>query len=153
MKNVISKDSLEAFQLKECYELSTQFEKLGLAKEILRRKSKQIDIPINHSPVQVDASYQESEMQIVSEAIYGLSLEGFSTSDNTSFKYAYKVDNLPSSAEKEFVLALIALRRGTNETQRLDALRHISVALSYSPNDPRYIALANILHQAEKSEA
>lgn len=143
-------DNIEAFQLKECYDIATQFEKLDTARDILRKKSKKIDIPKNYIPVQADATYQETEMQVVSEAIYALSLEGFAASENTGFKYAHKTNNLPFSAEKEYVLALLALRNGTNETQRLDALRHISVALSYSPNDPRYIALANVLQDIDK---
>lgn len=150
MSNVNAWDSIEAFQLKECYDLATQFEKLDTAKDVLRERSKKIDIPKNYVPVQADAAYEETEMQIVSEAIYGLSLEGFAASENTGFKYAHKINNLPSSAEKEYVMALLALRNGTNETQRLDALRHISVALSYLPNDPRYVALANVLQDIDK---
>lgn len=142
MDDVNNWDSIEAFQLKECYDLATQFEKLDTAKEVLREKSKRINIPKNYVPVQADISYQETEMQIVSEAIYGLTLGGF--------RYSHKVDNLPSSAEKEFILALLSLRNGTNETQRLDALRHISVALSYSLDDPRYIALASVLQDVDK---
>ncbi len=150
MGDVNTWDSIEAFQLKECYDLATQFEKHDTAKDILREKSKKIDIPKNFVPVQADASYPESEMQIISEAIYGLTLEGSATSDNSEYKYAHKINNLPSSAEKEYVLALLSLRNGTNETQRIDALRHISVALSYSPNDPRYIVLASVLQDVDK---
>lgn len=150
MSNINTLDSIEAFQLKECYDLATQFEKLDIAKDVLREKSKKIEIPKNYIPVQADATYEETEMQIASEAIYGLTLEGFAASENTGFKYAHKINNLPSSAEKEYVLALLALRNGTNETQRLDALRHISVALSYSPNDPRFIALASVLQDIDE---
>lgn len=150
MADVNNWDSIEAFQLKECYDLAAQFEKLDTARSVLRERSKKIDIPENYIPVQANASYPESEMQVVSEAIYGLTLEGFAASENTGFKYAHKIDGLPDSAEKEYVLALLSLRNGTNETQRLEALRHISVALSYSPNDPRYIALADILKDADK---
>lgn len=150
MLNVNACDSIETFQLKECYDLATQFEKLDTAKDVLRKKSKEIDILKNYILVQADATYEETEMQIVSEAIYGLSLEGFAATENTGFKYAHKINNLSSSAEKEYVLALLSLRNGTNETQRLDALRHISVALSYSPNDPRYIALASVLQDVDK---
>lgn len=150
MIDAFAKDSLETFQLKECYELATQFEKLTPAQDVLREKSKKIDIPRNYIPVQADATYEESEMQIVSEATYSLTLEGFTASESTGFKYSHKINNLPSSAEKEYVLALLALRNGTNETQRLDALRHISVALSYSPNDPRYITLASVLQDVDK---
>lgn len=148
MAKDISLDSLEAFQLKECYELASQFEKLDIAKNVLRDKAKKLDIPTNYAPVQTDAVYQETEMQIVSEALYELTLEGFAASEKTGFKYAYKINNLPASAEKEYLLTLLALRNGTNETQRLDAIRHLSVALSFSPNDPRFIALAKVLQEA-----
>lgn len=150
MSNINAWDSIEAYQLKECYELAAQFEKLDTAKDILREKSKKIDIPKNYIPVQADATYEESEMQIVSEAMYSLTLEGFVASESAGFKYSHKINNLSSSADKEYLLALLALRNGTNETQRLDALRHISVALSYSPNDPRYIALADVLQNVDK---
>ena len=150
MSNVNTWDSLEAFQLKECYDLATQFVKIDTVMEVLRDKSKKIDIPKNYIPVQADVTYQESEMQIVSEALYELTLEGFAVSENTGFKCAHKISNLPSSAEKEYILALLSLRNGTNEMQRLEALKHISVALSYSPNDPRYIALASVLQDVDK---
>lgn len=143
-------DSIEAFQLKECYELAAQYETNDAAQSVLREKAKKIDIPMNYVPVQADASYQESTMQIVSEAMYGLSLEGFSASENSGFKYSHKINSLPGSGEKEFVLALLSLRNGTNETHRIEALGHISSALGYSPNDPRYITLARVLQDADK---
>lgn len=150
MTDVNAWDNIEAYQLKECYDLAAQFEKLDTARDVLRKKSKRIDIPENYIPLQADAAYHETEMQIVSEALYRLSLEGFAASENTRFEYAHKINNLPSSGEKEYVLAVLALRNGTDETQRIEALRHISVALGYSPNDPRYIALASVLQDADK---
>lgn len=150
MADVNTWDSMEAFQLKECYDLAAQFEKLDTARGVLREKSRRLGIPKDYVPVQADAAYQETEMQIVSEVLYGLTLEGFAASDNTGFRYSHKIGSLPSSAEKEYILALLALRSGTNETQRLEALRHISIALRDSPNDPRYIALACILRDADK---
>lgn len=150
MADVNTWDTIEAFQLKECYDLATQFEKLDTAKDVLREKSKKIDIPKNYIPIQVDATYEETEMQIVSEAIYGLTLEEFVASESAEFKYAHKINNLPSSAEKEYVLALLALRSGTSEPQRINSLEHIRVALSYSPDDPRYIALASVLQDVSR---
>lgn len=150
MANDNKLDDFESFQLKECYELAAQFEKMDTARAILREKAKKINIPKNYTPVQAGATYEETEMQIISEAIYELSLEGFAASENTGFKYAHKINSLQSSAEKEYVLALLALRNGTTETQRLDALKHISMALIYSPNDPRYIALASVLQDVDK---
>ena len=62
MSNVNAWDSIEAFQLKECYDLATQFEKLDTAKDVLRERSKKIDIPKNYVPVQADAAYEETEI-------------------------------------------------------------------------------------------
>ena len=149
MSTISDLDSMKAFQLKECYELAAQYEKLDIARAILREKSKRIELPNNYIPVQTDEYYPETDMQILSEVIYGLSLEGFTASENSGSKYTYKINNLPNSAEKEYVLALLALRNGTNETQRLEALRHISMALSFSPDDPRYIALASVLKDTD----
>ena len=143
-------DNIEAFQLKECYDYATQFENDETAKSILREKSKKIGIPENYIPLQADVSYQETTMQTLSEAIYELSLEGFAASESSEFRYSYKVNALPESAEKEFVLALLSLRTGTNETHRIEALRHVSAALRFSPNDPRFVALARILQEADK---
>lgn len=117
MSKMNSKDNLESFQLKECYDLAVQFEKHDTARDILREKSKKIDIQKNGIPIQ--AVCTETEMTL-------------------------------SSAEKEYILALLALRNGTNETQRFKALKHIRTALSDSPNDPRYIALAAVLQDAER---
>lgn len=143
-------DSIEAFQLKECYELAAQHETNDTAKSVLREKAKKIDIPKDYVPVQTDAAYQETPMQIVSEALFELSLEGFAASENSGFKYSHRINSIPSSAEKEFILALLSLRNGTNETHRIEALGHISSALSYSPNDPRFITLARVLQDTDK---
>ena len=150
MSDVNVWNSKEAFQFKECYDLAAQFEKLNTAKDVLREKSKRIEIPKDYFPVQEDVTYVETEMQIISEAIYELTLEGLDSSENSVFKYDYKINNLPSSAEKEYLLALLSLRYGTSETQRLNALNHISAAHSYSPNDHRYITLASVLQGIDK---
>lgn len=150
MSNVNDWNNDEVFQLKECYDLAAKFETLDIVKEILWKKSKKIGVPENYIPAQTDEAHQETDMQIISEAIYRLSLEGFTASEGAGFNYAYKINNLPSSAEKEYVLTLFSLRNGMNTAQRLEALRHISEALSYSPNDPRYIALANVLQDINK---
>lgn len=148
MADAIPMDSLEAFQLKECYELAAQFEPLDTARSVLREKSKKLDIPMNYAPVQTDAAYPETEMQIVSEAIYALTLEGFSDFGTDAFPYMHKIESLPDSGEKEFVSALVALRYGTGQTARIYALMHIQAALRFSPNDPRYLALADVLQEA-----
>lgn len=147
MAEKISWDSLEAFQLKECYDLAARFEKLDQARALLWERGKRIDIPKNYTPIRADAAYPESEGQTVSEATYQLVQDGRAV-DTSSFACSHKVAQLPESGEKEYLLALIALRGGRNETQRLETARHIGAALSYSPNDPRYITLAAILQEA-----
>lgn len=143
-------DSAEAEILKECYDLAVQYEQNVASQEILREKSKRIDFPPNYVPAQVDVSHNVTEMEVVSEALYELTHEGYSVAENTGFRRSYNINNLPNSAEKEYMLALLALSNGTQETQRLSALSHISVALSYSPNDPRFLALASVLQDVDK---
>ena len=144
----ISRDSPEAFLLKECYDLAVQYEKLNTARDVLREKSKRIGLPDNYIPTPTDLSYRESDMQIISEALAELTNEGFSASGNAGSGYGYRIGSLPGSGEKEYLLALMALRSGTNETQRTEALKHLINARSFSPNDPRYKALAQVLEEA-----
>lgn len=141
-------DSTEMFLLKECYDLAERYAMLGGAKDVLRGKSGQIDLPENYVPAQTDAAYPESDMQVISEAMFGLTLQGYAASGEDP-NYSHRVSSLPPSAEKEYFLALMALRNGMNESQRTEALRHLSLALAESPNDPRYIALRYILVEAQ----
>lgn len=130
---------------KECYDLAAQYEQLDAAKNILRDKSKKIRIADGYDSVQTQSS-AESDMQILSEALYELALEGYAASDsNRSDRNISRVSSLPDSGEKEYLLALISLRNRTDETARNEALNHISRALAYSPNDPRYFYLSQIL--------
>ena len=147
MANVNTWDNIEAFQLKECYELAAQYEKIDIARDVLRDRAKKIDLPPNYVPMQSDISLPDSSMQILTQAMHSLAREGFAASSGEKSDY-YKLNTIPDSGEKAFVQALIALRDGTSETQRLEALNRLSVALSYSHNDPRYIALAEILNSA-----
>lgn len=143
-------DNIEAFQLKECYDIALRFEQNDIARSIITEKFKGIDIPRNYIPVQLESTHKETEMQVISEILYELSLEGLASPENRPLKSAHKINSLPSSGEKEYILALLALRSGTNESQRIDALRHITAALSYSPNDPRYVTFACVLKDIDK---
>ena len=140
-------DSLELFQLKECYELAVLYANDEMAKNVLREKAKLIEIPTDYIPTQDDAVYMESEMQILSDAMYALALEGSTSSLNAGFKYKNKIDSLPESGEKEYMLALLSLRKGTAESNRIEALGHLMAALAYTPNDPKMIMLARILEE------
>lgn len=150
MKDEFNWDSIEGFQLKECYELAQQYEHLDIARDIIREKRKRVNLPNNYVPIQPNASYTETDMQIASDVMYSLSLEGAGSSERNEFNNAHKVKNISNIAEREFLLALLALRKGTSETQRVEALRHLGIANSYSPNDIRYITLINIIRDANK---
>lgn len=135
--------------LRECYDLASQYEQLDAAKNILRDKSKRLDNNDSYSD-QCFMPIYESYMQIISGALYELSLEGHTATDNRETRFIQRTYDLSETAEKEFVLALLALRNGRSETQRLEALNHIRKAQEYSPNDPRYLALATILINASQ---
>lgn len=134
------------FLLKECYELAARVEKQDAAKRILQNRARGIDIS-----AQQDQSIcaPKTPMQIVSEVMSELSLEGRSNAGYASVGSANKVEHLPDCGEKEFMLALLSLGTGTGEAQRLGALRYIRSALRYTPDDPRYIALATILQEQD----
>lgn len=143
-------DSIESFLLKECYDLAARYESQDIVRNILREKCQRINIPDGYVPLQGNTPYQETEMQILSQAVYELTLEGYATDVNSEFQYIHKINGLPTSAEKEYLLAILSLRKGTNTSARIEALRHISSALALSPNDPRYTTLASILQEVDK---
>lgn len=150
MNNKPKWDSVEAFLLNECYTLSSTVEQDNDSQKLLREKADKIDVPSEYIPLFPDASYNESEMQILTKAIRALAGEGYVSSSTDDSQTFFKVSQLPESAEKEYVLALLSLRNSTNETQRLAALQHLSIALSYSPDDPRYITLSQIIKEASE---
>lgn len=138
-------------QLKECYELAVRFENNDKAKDVIREKIKRLeDQEDNIIQEYADTFYSKHEMEILSEIICVLASEDFMSSHNSDITFYHKINSVPDSAEKEFVLALLSLRSGTNETQRLEAVRHLSAALNNSPDDPRFIALFTVLQEAQK---
>ena len=150
MKAINDWDNIESFQLKECYDLAVQFERLDIAKDVLRDKSRAINIPQGFIPVQQGMSLPETEMIVTSEILQELSREGYIASGNGPFYLAHKLDALPPSAEKEYYLAILSLREGTNETHRMKAMQHIGNALSIESEDPRYVVLARVLQEASR---
>lgn len=141
-------DDMKNFLLKECYDISERFESMEIPKMILREKSKNIEMIKGITPQ--DSSYisNKSYMQSVSEVTYELSMEGLDTVATKDFSLSYVVSSIPECAEKNYILALLELRKGTNETHRLSALQYLSSALAEEPNDPRFRALAQILRDA-----
>lgn len=141
-------DELCDFLLKECYEIAERYEPMEIPKMILREKSKNIKLLEEITPHDASLSSSKSYMQSVSEIMYELSMEGLGGETINDFPLSHVVSSIPECAEKNYILALLELRRGTNETQRLSALQYLSSALSEEPNDPRFRALAQILKEA-----
>lgn len=150
MKDSNKWDNLESFLLKECYTLAAQYEANGTARDILRSRGRKISIPDGYIPDGSNITLPTSTQQAVSNIIYALTMEGTAGTTSESFSAQHEISSMPNCGDKEYLLAILALRNGRSETQRLEALRHVSLALSYSPNDPRYITLAEILQQINK---
>lgn len=132
--------------LNECYNLASRFEKFDAAKAILEEKNKRIkfpDIPM----ISKERDHRESEMETISGILQGYMQEAYAKPNNSGANSYLKVQELPETAEKEFLLALLSLKRGSEEAQRYKAMQHISAALDRAPDDPRYLALASVLQQ------
>ena len=149
MKDTNKWDNIESFLLKECYTLAAQYEANGAARNILRSRGNKISIPDGYIPDGSNITLPTSTQQTVSNIIYALTMEGAAGTTSDSFKAQHELSSMPDCEDKEYLLAIMALRNGRSETQRLEALKHVRLALSYSPDDPRYIALAKILQQID----
>jgi len=105
--------------LKECYELSLEAGLSEGAEEILKDKLKRL----------MREETQEPEPAVTAEPT--------------------EQETLPESGEKAYLQALLELRKGRGMGQRVEALRYVTEALRRSPGDPRYLALAEILQEAD----
>ena len=54
-----------------------------------------MNLPNNSVPVQPNASYTETDMQIASDVMYSLSLEGAGSSERNEFKMLIKSKTFP----------------------------------------------------------
>lgn len=146
MKDSNKWDNIESSLLKECYTIAAQYETNSGARDILRSRGRKITIPDGYVPDGNNLTRPYSTQQAVSNVIYALTMEGTGMASD-SFSLQHELSVMPKCGDREYLLALMELRNGKSTSERLEALRHISLALSYSPNDPRYIALAEILLQ------
>lgn len=147
MKDSSKWDNMESFLLKECYTLAAQYEANSSARDILRSKGRKISIPDGYVPDSNNIELPYSIQKIVSDVLYALTMENAAAPATGSFGLQAAVSTMPNCGDKEYLLAILSLRSGRSESNRLEALRHISLALSQSINDPRYTALADILQQ------
>ena len=133
--------------LKSCYSLALDCKLPVASKEIIEKKIQGLS---DNIPVFENDSLPASEMQTFSELLYSLTLE----KNNSNYSSISFMINLPDSeeysGERSFLQALLALRTSANQNQRNIARRYIQNALQEVPNDPRYVALAEILLSVDK---
>lgn len=96
--------------------------------------------------LQPDAGFSERLMRAV--VSLSLTAEGYESAVDPG-KVNGALAALPDSAEKEYLLALAALRGDRGNAARVAAVRHISRALAFAPGDPRCQALAEVLAEEE----
>lgn len=96
--------------------------------------------------LQPDAGFSERLMRAV--VSLSLTAEGYESVVDPG-KVNGALAALPDSAEKEYLLALAALRGERGNAARVAAVRHISRALALAPGDPRCQALAEVLAEEE----
>ena len=83
-------------------------------------------------------------MEAVANLLHPLTAEG------SGFSLPPQSNPFPQTqtGESEYAMALLALARGTGAAERTEAIRHLNAALSRTPDDPRYLALAHALEEA-----
>lgn len=145
MAKANSYDGAGAALLKECYELAARYEERVQEREILKKKASQLEVSTDGGRNSV------VRMRTEVEGLYKLmcDISNDLETRNISTFFLSEMGKIPNSADKEYLLALFYLRGVIDRNSRLEALRHISVAIEYDSNDPRYIALAKLLQELE----
>ena len=128
--------------IEECYSLSIKSVNNEIAKNLISdrlRNSKKIEKNIQYQskPDSVQEKFTLALLELSSESIGG-SPSGF-------FSKQSDVNDMEECAEKNYLLALLALRSEMNEEGRIQAGKYLDRALAQSPNDPRIRTLALIL--------
>lgn len=113
-------NNMAGYLLKECYTLAAQSTQEDAARELLQARAQQIDLPAD-SPAQQPGTAAPGPEQAAH-----------------------------SEAENAYVQALSALRAGTGEQQRTRALDCLTRSLQAEPEDPRVLALSQILIQVSR---
>lgn len=140
-------DNGKGLLLEECHSLAARYETNAAAREILYARARKISFSPGYTPDADGIAPPDSIQQTAANVLYALTMDGDPASGAMLGQAEQELSSLEDCGEKEYLLALLALRRGRSETQRLEALRHIREAQQYSNSDPRYLALVDILLQ------
>lgn len=147
MKDLEKWDSSGAFLLKECYMFAAQYESNNAARDILYARGRKIVVPDRSVLDENHITIPYSTQRAVSNVFHALTKEGTPGKISAEFGLQDEISSMPNCGDKEYLLAILALRNGRGKAEQIEALRHIGAALSYSPNDPRYFTMAKVLQQ------
>ena len=132
--------------LKECYTLAEQSCTDEISREVISARSSELRVSRGHADAYSDTAYVDTEMTVISRIMENLSVQPLDgNTGSLAGSPGYALSELPESAEREYLYALLSLAYERGNQQRLDALRHIATAISYDSGDPRFIALFDIL--------
>ena len=128
--------------LKECYSISERMVSNEIAKDLIHSRNKNSEK--NKCDNQLDVKPFSKE-EIFGDVLLALSDETIGGSISSVFSKQAEVNTMPESAEKNYILALLALRSGMNDEGRIAAINYLIKAHEESPNDPRIRTLMLIL--------
>lgn len=133
-------------QLLECYRLAAAAVPSEEARELICARLEQMKEP---SFASRGGSRGKTIRQSMSEILCAFTLEAEGEQGEV-FPLQRQVNELPEGAEKEYFLALLALRKGRDMSRRREARRHITSALALAGGDPRYRILAEVLEEIDR---
>lgn len=128
--------------LKECYSISERMVSNENAKDLIHSRT------VNSEKYKCDNQFDVkpfSEEEMFGDILLALSEETIGGVISSVFSKQAEVNAMPESAEKNYILALLALRSGMNDEGRIAAIDYLIKAHEDSPNDPRIRTLMLIL--------
>ena len=128
--------------LEECYSLSEKNVKNEVAKDLIHSRLVRSEVIKLNNPI---AEKPFSNEEIFNHVLLALSDETIDSKANNVFLRQAEVNAMMASAEKNYILALLALRSGMNDEGRIAAIDYLIKAHDDSPNDPRIRTLMLIL--------
>lgn len=128
-------------QVRECYELAAAWADSPEVRQRMEEKIAGIGGIISNPSIQPLPETAQGRASAVVQMLAG--------SARNAAVIQTMAAAVPDSAERAYLMALAALCSGRND--RIQAVRQVTAALAREPGDPRYIALAEILREAEVS--
>lgn len=135
--------------LEECYYISEKYVKGKYSKEVIKTRLKRIKELNISNPHQ---SRPKSPEETFTKSLVYLAKEGLNSSPKSVFELQSEINEMSDCAEKNYLLALLELRAGRNDSGCANANKYLTKAISQSPNDPRIRMLATILESVYEAK-